>query len=235
MAGKDSDKAADFFGRIGKPRRRRSRMGRPSGNFSARNQIIRGAMDAFGRRGYAGTSVEDILDASGVSRRTFYRFFKNKDELYGLIFDRSVEILLGSVREAIDEFDEPFAKVEAGLEAYLRVNALAGPLARTLLTEQFRPDSPFFKRRQKAIDQFRKMIEAEVQMSDRGQPDPLLMGGLIAALDYVTAQIAIAADDDEWDIDRGKAVMMRMVAASLAQPGDPIPDLPLAPKARRPR
>ncbi|MCA9773871.1 MAG: helix-turn-helix transcriptional regulator, partial [Myxococcales bacterium] len=59
------------------------RRGRPSDHGAMRAQILAGAADAFARKGYAPTTVEDILRAAGVSRQTFYRFFKNKDEACG--------------------------------------------------------------------------------------------------------------------------------------------------------
>ncbi len=47
-----------------------------------RMDLARAAIRLFDERGYAGTTVEDIADAANVSRRTFFRYFKSKDEVF---------------------------------------------------------------------------------------------------------------------------------------------------------
>ena len=43
--------------------------------------ILKGAAGVFAKRGVRAASVEDILKAAGISRRTFYRFYKNKEDV----------------------------------------------------------------------------------------------------------------------------------------------------------
>lgn len=57
--------------------------------------ILRGAARAFARAGYAGTSMEDIAAASGITKLIVYRHFEGKEELYRAVlqqvFDRLAE------------------------------------------------------------------------------------------------------------------------------------------------
>ncbi len=46
-----------------------------------RSHIVETAIDLFIRNGYGETSMEQIAEASGVSRRTVYRHFPTKDDL----------------------------------------------------------------------------------------------------------------------------------------------------------
>ena len=46
-----------------------------------RQALARAAIGLFETRGYAETTVEDIAAAANVSRRTFFRYFKAKDEV----------------------------------------------------------------------------------------------------------------------------------------------------------
>ena len=46
-------------------------------------RILSGALDAIASRGVKRLSMSDIIDASGVSRGTLYRYFSNKDEVLG--------------------------------------------------------------------------------------------------------------------------------------------------------
>jgi AcrR family transcriptional regulator len=57
--------------------------------------ILAGAARAFARAGYAGTSMEDIAAASGITKLIVYRHFDSKEELYRAVlqqvFDRLAE------------------------------------------------------------------------------------------------------------------------------------------------
>lgn len=44
--------------------------------------LARAAMQLFEERGYAATTADDIAAAANVSRRTFFRYFSTKDEVF---------------------------------------------------------------------------------------------------------------------------------------------------------
>jgi AcrR family transcriptional regulator len=46
-----------------------------------RLEIEKAGMDLFARRGYDNVTVQDIADAAGIGRRTFFRHFRSKEEL----------------------------------------------------------------------------------------------------------------------------------------------------------
>jgi AcrR family transcriptional regulator len=202
-------------------------MGRPPADYSARDVILRGAAEAFGRSGYAHTSVQDILQAAGVSRRTFYRVFRSKDDVFRVLFDRAVETALQLIRDAVAVAATPAAKVEAGLQAYLGAHLAIGSLARVLLLEQFPPGSTFGRRREAAVEAFIQLIEHEVRGLRRVRIDPLLIRGVVAALDYVAIQLVGESRQGAFDAERGQRVMYRILAASLADDGEPLPPLPV--------
>ncbi|MBI5479193.1 MAG: TetR/AcrR family transcriptional regulator [Deltaproteobacteria bacterium] len=202
-------------------------MGRPPADYSARDVILRGAAAAFGRLGYARTSVQDILQVAGVSRRTFYRVFRSKDDVFYLLFDQSVETALQLIRDAVAAADTPAAKVEAGLQAYLGAHLAIGPLARVLLLEQFPPGSTFGRRREAAVEAFIQLIEHEYRGLRRERLDPLLIRGVVAAIDYVAIQLVGESRQGAFDAERGKRVMDRILAASRADEGEPLPPLPV--------
>ena len=188
------------------------------------------ATEAFGRRGYARTSVEDILAAAGVSRRTFYRVFRSKDDVFHVLFDRAIETALGLIRAAVAGADTPAAKVEAGLRAYLGAHLAIGPLARVLLLEQFPPGSTFGRRREAAVEAFFQLIEHEVRGLRPERIDPLLIRGVVAAIDHVAIQLVGESQAGAFDAARGLRVMYRILAGSLAGEGDPLPPLPTVPE-----
>jgi AcrR family transcriptional regulator len=50
--------------------------------IETRLTLARAAMRLFEERGYAATTVDDIAAAANVSRRTFFRYFASKDEVF---------------------------------------------------------------------------------------------------------------------------------------------------------
>src|SRR5687767_10422652 len=46
-----------------------------------RSLLARTAMELFAARGYDNTTVEEVAAAAGVSRRTLFNYFRNKEDL----------------------------------------------------------------------------------------------------------------------------------------------------------
>ena len=63
-----------------------------------RLSVAKAALDLFAVKGYDATSVDDIAEASGISRRTFFRQFRGKDDV--IFADH--EILLAQAAEFLD-------------------------------------------------------------------------------------------------------------------------------------
>ena len=178
-----------------------------------RNRILRGAARAFGERGYGASSVEAILAAAEVSRRTFYRTFRSKEDVLRTLFDNSVDMLVRAVREASEPRTGNTDFVVASVEAYIRVHANAGPLARVLLLEQFSPGSPLAAQRNRAHATFTKLIASAAAGAGRAAPDPVLVAAVVAGINVVCVQMASEYPEGDWDIDRAKRAILRILSA----------------------
>ncbi|MDY4609080.1 MAG: TetR/AcrR family transcriptional regulator [Sphaerochaetaceae bacterium] len=65
-----------------------------------RNEILDTASRLFAAKGYAKSTVNDILDAIGIAKGTFYYYFKSKEDVLDGIIDRVTERVM-SKAEAI--------------------------------------------------------------------------------------------------------------------------------------
>ena len=93
------------------------RPGRPAA--TSRAQLERVALDLFRERGFDATTVDDVAEAAGIGRRTFFRYFASKNDVVWGDFDRS----LSALRERLAlETDRPL--LDALREAVLAFNAL---------------------------------------------------------------------------------------------------------------
>jgi AcrR family transcriptional regulator len=61
-------------------------------------KLMRVSVELFAEYGYAQTSVQQIVDAAGVTKGALYHYFKSKDDLLFDIYDR----LLSMQREHLD-------------------------------------------------------------------------------------------------------------------------------------
>ena len=79
------------------------RPGRPPG--TSRSAVSHTALEMFAERGFEETTVDDIADALGVSRRTLFRYFASKNDMVWGDFDW----VLGRLRRCLDATaaDEP--------------------------------------------------------------------------------------------------------------------------------
>lgn len=53
-----------------------------------REQVLEKVMLLFWERGFAGTSLNDILNATGLRKGSLYRSFGNKEKLFNLSLQR---------------------------------------------------------------------------------------------------------------------------------------------------
>ncbi len=49
---------------------------------NSREQILRGAMSLFSRKGFANVSIDEVMAEAGMTRGAFYAHFKSKSALY---------------------------------------------------------------------------------------------------------------------------------------------------------
>lgn len=67
-----------------------------------RQHIIRTSASLFNQKGYAGTSMSDILETAGYSKGALYRTFKDKEELSQEAFKYNFSVIRKAVSDAMD-------------------------------------------------------------------------------------------------------------------------------------
>jgi AcrR family transcriptional regulator len=183
--------------------------------FSSRGQILLGAASAFGARGYAETSVEHILAAAGVSRRTFYRFFRSKEDVFEQLFEAASIMFVQAIRAAAAAGGDPEQTLSRCLDAYLELPRRAGPLFKVFHGEASRPGGPLHARRERVIDEIVGLLDKGYEALHGRAADPLVLRGVIAALERVASEVIDAVPADAALLARAKAAMLQIVRGSL--------------------
>jgi AcrR family transcriptional regulator len=83
------------------PRRKRGRPPIENLEEQRRAQIIASAVTVFAERGFEATTMSDIARHAGVGQGTIYRYVASKRELLDLVFDYSVEQVIGVIRPVV--------------------------------------------------------------------------------------------------------------------------------------
>jgi mycofactocin system transcriptional regulator len=126
------------MGRVTDQQPRAAGPGRPAA--TSRAELERVALDLFRERGFDETTVDDVAEAAGIGRRTFFRYFASKNDVVWGDFEHGLSRLrerlaaeterplLDALREAVLAFNrldpqhEPYHRERMSL--ILRVPAL---------------------------------------------------------------------------------------------------------------
>ncbi len=85
-----------------------------------RSQLMEFAAQRFAENGYHPTSVADIVDGLNVGKGVFYWYFSSKEALLLEILRDGQLDLRRSQRAAIEGFDTPLKRIEAGIRRSIR-------------------------------------------------------------------------------------------------------------------
>jgi len=70
-------------------------------------QVVEEAMEVFWQRGYQATSVQDLVEATGLQRGSLYGAFGDKHGLFVAALDAYMELALRRFQQFVSEADDP--------------------------------------------------------------------------------------------------------------------------------
>lgn len=191
------------------------------------NAILRSAINVFERRG-DDAPIEEILDEAQISRGTFYKYFPSKIRLREAMLSFATSRFLTAIEEAISNGENERDKIEAGIDAFLSFHTKSPVLYRACLRWALTPGTTLHTIRIRTMNLAAALIAREMELAGRAIADPLVYQILVGAIE--TASIQLLKDGQEissQEVERVKAVLLRMIIATLADEGDEIPPLPI--------
>lgn len=82
-------------------------------------RIIHQAAELFNQKGYAGSSIADIMQATGLKKGGIYNHFKSKDELALEAFDHAVNLVSQKIWSAVKSKRNAVERLQALVSSYL--------------------------------------------------------------------------------------------------------------------
>jgi len=176
--------------------------------------VIAAAVGVFSKLGFAATRVEDILDAAGIARRTFYKHFDGKEGVLTAVYELATGELLKVMRSAAVPEENPFDAIRRGLDVYLDYHVQNAALVRVLVEQAVRSDSPLFAVRKHFRSDLVRLVDDAVRASSGETNDPLLYVALISSLEGVSLEL-LAEGATPAAVHRAKRVMHQLLERVL--------------------
>ena len=189
------------------------------GETATRARLLQGTARVIARKGVDATTVQDILTAARLSRRTFYQSFGSKDEALYALFEIVTDTMLQAIRAACNALD-PVERMLQGADAYLTLWRASGKLSLVLQTEAMRAGSSLAPLRQRTLDALCADGASAQQLATGQSVDPLVFRSMYLAIEGLLAH---AAEDPGVTHARIRGVLEPLVRRLLAAEGAPLP------------
>ena len=162
-----------------------------------RTALLDAARQLFAERGFAATSVADVVAAAEVTKGALYHHFETKEALFAAVFERVEAELQQRTRRAARSATTPADRLRRGFDAYLDA-ALEPAVGRIVLI-----DAPSALRgglyreieRRYSHDDVVHSLSAGLPTADAAEVDALATM-LLGALARGAAQVAGSPDPD---------------------------------------
>jgi AcrR family transcriptional regulator len=164
---------------------------------SQRERLLAAMADAVAEKGYSRVSVADVIGRAGVSRKTFYEQFSNKEECFLGAYDACVDLVLDGVEEALRaSAPDWLAGMTAGTRVYLEMMEANPSLARTFLIEALAAGPVALSRRAVVHERFAALLARAHTAARRELPqlpelEPYVFRACVGAInELVTDRVA---------------------------------------------
>jgi len=186
-------------------------------NMDTRATILWQSAKVFSSHGLKSCRIEDILVASNVSRRTFYKYFKNKEDILSELFNVASRLVMDIILVTLKKDDLPPAKLEKGISVFIDLLLTVGPLGNFLLSESMRLESPLAKKRIELYDQITSTMMLVINSYYQVDLDRMLFQTLIYSVVGTAIHLYQETEMNDDDRLRAKKALMTMASASITQ------------------
>jgi AcrR family transcriptional regulator len=186
---------------------------------SQRGRLLNAMAEAVAQHGYGAATVAHVVAGAGVSRKTFYEHFADKESCFLALYDTGIAYVLGRIAEALGEEtsdDAPRARVFAGMQAFLAVLSEEPAFSRAIILEVHAAGAQAIARRRATLEAFAQRYE-DVNALARAQDPavaPLSHDIALAVVGAILELVAIRVADGR--------------TAELPQLAEPLTDFVLA-------
>lgn len=171
--------------------------GRKPGRSFARTEILLHAMSVFNQRGLEDTSVQDLLDAANISRRTFYKYFSSKLEVLEHIFALCSRVLIARFETELPQTQSRAELIRCMLTIAFDYQFSLGRIIGMMMEEATRSASPLARHRLEMQQKLVMLLELHLERLGLSVPPQYRLMGLFWAVEGASLQILTQVQDAE--------------------------------------
>lgn len=141
---------------------------------SQRTRLLEAVGRAVADKGYAAATIDDVVRGAGVSKKTFYEHFRDKEDCFLAAYETAADQLFERVREAQRGPEGWLERTRAGIVEYLRWLAAEPALARVFLIEVAAAGPRAAERRERLRDRYAermRTLQDEARAEIPGLPE----------------------------------------------------------------
>lgn len=157
----------------------------------SRQKVLQCAAGVYGNVDYKSLRVDDLIQASGISRPTFYSLFSNKDEVLELLVRQANDTLLQGVVDAVACARSPEQQLTLALRAYVEWGCNAGPIVRAIYREARIEGSPAYAPRAHILRALGQLLQERAGLAGYSLPVALVEACCIA-IEHLGSQLFAA-------------------------------------------
>lgn len=146
---------------------------------SQRERLLDGIAQTVARDGYAGTSVAGVLDVAGVSRRTFYELFADKEDCFLAAYDAIVFVCTERVATAYHGGRDWQDAIERAFRTLLGTLAAEPDFAHLGVVDVLAAGPRALARRDATLRRFGRFIDFTRERAETSIAPPALVGQAI--------------------------------------------------------
>ncbi len=198
---------------------------------SQRTRLIQAVSVSVAEKGYAATTLNEVIKHARVSRTTFYERFADKEDLFVAAYERSVRAHVRAIVEAFRQHDETLPALGAGARAYLQVLADEPAFTRAFIVEVRLAGRRALETHDRLMGMYAGLLGHVASLLDREHPgrapisEPVLRAAT-AGVENLVEQTIIAGQGAEL-MDR-EPDMLHLILAVLGVPDAPATAINLA-------
>lgn len=162
---------------------------------SQRGRILEAMRESIAKHGYSDASVADVIKRAGVSRKTFYAQFTDKEDCFLAIYGDQMGRLQAVTRDAFDAQDEWVPALRAGVTALLTALAYDPAIARLCFVDVLAAGPHAAEARNAAMRELEAILELGRggDVTDAGATTPRALGmSMVGGLGEVLYQEIVA-------------------------------------------
>ncbi len=167
-----------------------------------RARILAAMFDVATERGAGEVSVADVVKRSGVSRRTFYEAFSDREDCFLAAFEDALAFASQRVLPAYQGEKKWSERIRAGLMAFLSFLDEEQTIGRLLILESLSAGPRTLRRRSEVLAQVALAVdEGRTGATGSSSPPPLTAEGLVGGvLSLIHTRIASGGDEPLVDL-----------------------------------